>query len=80
MAQVKYKAKADCLVFGHFRAADEEFTAPAWKEAYKWPMPDFLEVLEVFEEPAAEPKTQKAAKGTKDAKTTEAQPAQADLG
>jgi hypothetical protein len=41
----KYIAKTDCLVFGHYRTAGEEFLAPEWKTAYNWPMPDFLEVI-----------------------------------
>ena len=43
---VKYLAKTDCLVFGKYRAAGEEFHAPEWKAAYTWPMPDFLEVID----------------------------------
>lgn len=46
----KYLAKADCLVFGKYRVAGEEFHAPEWKSAYSWPMPDFLEVIGVQEE------------------------------
>lgn len=54
---ITYRAKSDCLVFGHYRNAGEVFTAPAWKKEYKWPMPDFLELVgeENVPEPAETP-------------------------
>ena len=62
---VKYLAKTDCLVFGKYRAAGEEFHAPEWKAAYTWPMPDFLEIVgaQSTDEPSA-PKKLKARSST----------------
>ena len=42
---VTYRAKSDCLVFGSYRAAGEEFTEQPWDKVYKWDMPDFIEVV-----------------------------------
>lgn len=59
---VKYLAKSDCLVFGKYHSAGEEFFAPEWKTAYNWPMPDFIEVIGEQDESEAAPKKTRAAK------------------
>lgn len=62
---VSYLAKTDCLVFGKYRCAGEEFKAPEWQSVYSWPMPDFLEIVgaQATDEPSA-PKKLKARSST----------------
>lgn len=62
MANITYKAKADCTAFGHFRKADEEFIGPAWADTYDWPMPDHIEVVGGQGEAPNPPKGAKAPK------------------
>ena len=69
---VKYLAKADCLVFGKYRSAGQEFSAPEWKMAYSWPMPDFIEVIGAQGEAQAAPKAPAAPEEPKAPKPTAA--------
>ena len=75
---VNYIAKSDCLVFGKYRKAGDEFKAPPWEEAYTWPMPDFIEVVGGTDEAPDAPKAPAAQKAPKAPKDPEA-PA-ADIG